>query len=117
MFFITSDSLTIVQANGLAKMLFALLTLLSLAFANTLPGEGPPGAPHGAPHGAPDKWGPHQIKDEEVKVTKIWNGGVGGGISGTVGDIGIGNGGGCDPAACDAEVRYIYRYPKRSRRY
>lgn len=73
-------------------MRLVLLTILSCAFASAHPGEGRyPGKGH--------------EKEPGVKVTKIWNGGVGGGVNG---DIGIGIGGGCNPAACDAEVRYTW---------
>lgn len=83
-------------------MRLALFTILSCAFASALPGEG----------GVPGKYKEPEGKDV-TKVTKIWKGGVGGGING---DVGIGVGG-CDPAACDALVRYINGDPKRSHRY
>jgi hypothetical protein len=41
-------------------------------------------------------------------VTKIYDGGNGGGVGGSVGSIGIGNGNVCDTNACDTAVGYIF---------
>ncbi|KAJ5812241.1 hypothetical protein N7474_008542 [Penicillium riverlandense] len=80
-------------------MLFPLITLLSCAFVNALPGEVAPGK-----QGGPQGWGGG--KDGGVK---IWQGGDGGSIK----NIGICPGGGCDQDACDTEVGYIiYGYPE-----
>jgi hypothetical protein len=83
-------------------MRLTILTLLTCALVNALPGEV-----------APEKWGGHQGKDGGKPpmnggVTKIYDGGNGGGVGGSVGSIGIGNGNVCDTNACDTAVGYIF---------
>lgn len=85
-------------------MRFALLTLSCCAVVTALSGKD-----------AVEKWGGPRSGDKVSHGGNNIGNGDGGGIDidtggGDIGDIGVGvgggGGGGCDPAACDAKVRF-----------
>ena len=87
-------------------MRFDLLTLSFCAFVSALPGED-----------TPQKWGGSRGGDKISHGGNNIGNGNGGGVNidtggGDIGKIGVGVGvgdgaGGCDLAACDAQVRFV----------